>query len=116
MCPTDYLMFLMAEGEVFINNGWWKEKDGWPKDQVTLHLHAGEMEINFADLQSIYEICRADPVYGTSAWAIARLQAPPAHRFRESLEAAGWDVQGLLEGKPPIECYTPREKASPPPV
>ena len=118
MWPNDYLLHLLAEGEVHVNNGWWFENEGvsWPKDAISVHLNCNDTfafscadseDIRFSDLKPLFELYRAHPVFGTTAWAIAKRGQFPIHPLRVKMEEAGWDVEGLVAGKPVLGCFTP---------
>lgn len=102
----DYLKYLLCEDIIFINNGWWDEN--WPKDKVTLHVGCNDVfawgcadaeDIDYSDLETLYNSVRRDPVWGAAIWCIVKRKQWPQKPVEEQIRKTRLhDLDKLLEG------------------
>lgn len=110
LTEEDYLKYLLCEDVIFINNGWWYEKEGvpWKKDAVTLHVGCNDIfawgctdaeDITYSELESLYNMVRLDPVYGAAVWCIAKRKRWPQKPVEDDIRKQGiHDLDKILEG------------------
>lgn len=106
--PEEKLAILLAEGEVFINNGWWdSEKGTWPKDSITVHVNCNDIfewgsadaeDLKYSEIDELYEYYLKDPKWGTAAWCIKKRKQMPQKPVEEHITQEGiWDLKGLIK-------------------
>lgn len=101
------LAMLLNNEIVFINSHWWM--DGWPKNaQKTFSINcncndifawgsADAEEVEYDELQDLYDHVIKDPVWGASIWCIKKRQMMPQAPVLRSIEKAGiWDLKSIV--------------------
>lgn len=117
---NDALAHLLASGQVFINNHWWKgEKkylpqgvDPWPEaacNTFSINANCSDVfcwacadteEVLFAELQDLYDHYLKDKTWGTAVWCIKKRNEMPQPPVYEAIMKCGiWDLDfmGLQE-------------------
>ena len=113
---NEALAHLLASGQVFLNNHWWKgEKkylpegvDPWPEaacktfsinancNDVFAWACADAEEVEYHELESLYEHFHKDPMWGTAVWCIKKRNEMPQKPVEEAIRKAGfWDLDSM---------------------
>ncbi len=129
---NEALAHLLASQQVFLNSHWWmKEKEmdasekdkAWPEDACkTFSINANvndvfcwgcadAEEVEYSELESLYEHFHKDPSWGTAIWGIKKRGIFPQKPVEDAIRKAGiWDLDSMgLEENPSEKYY--REKA-----
>lgn len=103
---------LLAEEVVFINSHWWEES--WPEDakkKTSLNVNCNDIfawgcadaeEINYNEIQSLYDHWLKDNVWGPAKWCCHRRGQKPQKPVIDAMKKAGsWDgsMENLPEGE-----------------
>jgi hypothetical protein len=109
-CNDEYLeveqklAYLILQDEIFCNNGWYD--DSWPKDKTTLHVNCNDTfgyacadseDINYSEIEDLYEMNIKDPVWGTTLWCIKKRNCKPIIQIVESLKNAGYKIEDYIK-------------------
>lgn len=107
--PEDYLKVLLCEDVLFINNGWWFEKENkpWQKDYITVHVNCNDVfawgaadaeNITYHELQDLYEHYKKDPNWGPAIWCIKKRKMKPQKPVEDSIIKLGiWDLKEIYK-------------------
>lgn len=94
--PEAALIYLLENRYVFLNNCWWK-KD-WPEDATKIttiivncndvfdYATADGIELNFDELQNLYDHIMLDERYGAIAWCIKNQRQFPIQPYIDLFE------------------------------
>ena len=114
---NDALAHLLAEGQVFLNSHWWYEEKhmqadekhkAWPEaacktfsinancSDVFAWACADAEEVEYHELESLYEHYHKDPMWGTAVWCIKKRNEMPQKPVYESIMKCGiWDLDSM---------------------
>ena len=118
----DALAHLLGEGQVILNDHWWKENI-WPEEctrlfavaavcnDVFAYASADAQEVQFNELQDLYEHYHRDPLWGVSVWCMKKRNMMPLNRVADRIRCLGvWDLDSMnLNENPSERCL--RERA-----
>lgn len=105
MEPEEYLLYLLAEGVIIVNNGWWDQN--WPKDKITISVICNDIfawgcadaeDIEYKDLETIFNLHRKDPIWGIASWCIKKRKQRPQYPVERDMIEAGYDIEKLIKG------------------
>lgn len=102
------LAALFAAGVVFINNFWWKEKEGWSKEAtecISINVNLSGVicwgfddatTLKYSELEDLYEHWLKDPTYGSSVWYCKRIGLMPQPPIANAIRESGlWDIDSM---------------------
>jgi hypothetical protein len=101
--PEDYLKYLLCEGEIIINNGWWDKE--WPEDRITVAVLCNDIfawgcsdaeEVLCGELEEVARAHMKDPIWGIPAWCIKKRKMMPQEPVAKAMTAAGYDLNSIL--------------------
>ena len=102
------LAVLLLADQVFINDYWWMEKEGWPEEACrmpSLNLNTNDILMSAAadaytmqkeDIKDVYDHWVKDPNWGTAVWYCKKMNLMPQTPVAERIRAAGiWDIDNM---------------------
>lgn len=102
------LATLLAAGVLFINNFWWNEKRGWPKEAtecISINVNLSDVicwgfadatTLKYSELEDLYEHWLKDPTCGSAVWYCKRIGLMPQPPLVEMIRNAGiWDIDNM---------------------
>lgn len=105
---TDALAVLLINNQVFLNDHWWMKDEGWPEDAckvTSLNVNCNDVfcwgcadadEMNYSDIQDVYEHYIKDPYWGTAVWCIKKRNLMPQKPVYDSIMKDGiWDLDSM---------------------
>lgn len=104
----EMLAFLILQGDVFINNGWWYKEEGkpWIEDSVTLHVNCNDIfawgcadseDLKYSEIRELYEMVKKDKNLGAAAFCIKKRKMRPQPPVEKMFKDAGiWNLQELI--------------------
>lgn len=104
--PEEQLGFLLSQGLIIINNGWWDKS--WPKDKITLSLICNDIfawgcadseDMGYSDIKDIFAEYVKDRTWGPAIWCIKKRKQLPQSPVLMIMEKAGINVKELLNDK-----------------
>ena len=102
----DYLKYLLCEGVLIVNNGWWNKS--WPEDHITIAVECNDVfawgcadaeELLYSELEEVAKAHIKDPVWGIAAWCIKKRKQRPQKPVEVDMRAAGYDIDKLIKGE-----------------
>lgn len=108
------LAVLLYAGVVFTNDYWWMKEKNWPEDtckKISLNVNTNDVlvwgcadscDMNYEDIQEVYEYWEKDPSWGTAVWYCKKLKMMPQKPVADSIRKMGiWDIDNMgLEKNP----------------
>ena len=99
----------MLTEHILLVTSHWRRTDEL-KDEVSLHVMCSDTfayayadcePLHYANIKSLYQLFRKDPVYGPTAWCVARRKQRPIPPVAGGLIDNGYDLEALLRGELP---------------
>ena len=100
------LALLLINSVIFLNDHWWK-KD-WPEDakaKTSLNVNCNDIfawgcadaeEMDYEDLESLYDHYIKDPMFGSAVWCIKKRKQMPQPPVYKDIQKAGiWNLDEL---------------------
>lgn len=125
------LAHLLTAGQVFLNNHWWyaekhmredEKHKAWPEaacktfsinvncSDVFCWASADAEEVEYHELESLYEHYQKDPMWGTAVWCIKkRNEMPQKPVYNDIMKGGIWDLDSMGLQENSVETYH-REK------
>ena len=114
---NEALAHLLATSQVFLNSHWWmKEKEltadekhkAWPEaacNTFSINANCNDVfawgcadaeEVEYHELESLYEHYHKDPSWGTAIWCIKKRKEMPQKPVEEAIRKSGiWDLDSM---------------------
>jgi len=102
------LAHLLIERVIFVNDGWWYEKEDkpWKKGAISHHVNCNDIfawgcadseDIIFDEVSELYETWKKDKIWGAAVWCIKKRKARPQPPVEKDMIKAGYDIDELIK-------------------
>lgn len=114
-CQDEYLgeeemlAYLLTEGDCFLNDGWWYEKENkpWQKGMTTIHVNCGDTfgyacadseDLLYSEISELYNFVQKNNKLGSMAWCIKKRKMKPIPERCRQIDSSGiWTIEELLK-------------------
>ena len=126
--PGDALAYLLAADQVFLNDFWWMGRkhnpdNSWPEEATkvfSVNANCNDVfawgcadaeNINYGELEDLYNHYTVDDIWGTAVWCIKKRGIMPQEPVEKAIRNAGiWDLDSLGLKENPSEKYYREQK------
>jgi hypothetical protein len=114
------LAILLLTSNVFLNNHWWMEEEGWSKEAaaktISLNLNTSDVlawgcadahTLQHKEIKDVYDHWEKDPIYGTAVWYCKKMNMMPQPPLAERIRAQGiWNIDNMGLQSNPADVQT----------
>lgn len=110
------LSVLLFTEVIFLNDHWWE--NSWPEEArkiTSLNVNVNDVlmwgcadaiEMEYDELQTVYEYWEKDPIWGTAVWYCKKQNLMPQKPVAEEIRKMGiWDIDNMGLQNNPTDSY-----------